>query len=272
VIDTPAQRIAERLRHCLKGGLPNTQVQRLVAARRALRGPSRRLRRLLWPAINARRLKRISSQRDLRLHLGCSEIRLDGFINVDVRLTDAVDLTLDLNRLRLTPGSVGCVYSNAFFEHLLRTSQLDHLEAVAESLDPSTGFVCYTGIPYFRNIAKFYLEGAPGTAGPVFDLYNVYRYTHGDPDRMPTWYYEQLHKSLFDETVLSELLERSSLRSYAMFVYAFPGDVNEVPVNMGFYATSRLVSAESIERACIQFLQDFDGRFVRLATVEFIHG
>jgi hypothetical protein len=49
-------------------------------------------------------------------------------------------------------------------------------------LEPG-GVVCYWGIPDFANIAWFYLERRPGIVGPVFDLFNVYRYTHGDPPK-----------------------------------------------------------------------------------------
>ena len=71
-------------------------------------------------------------------------------------------------------------FSNAFFEHLYRSSRGPHLQRIREALAPD-GACCYMGIPYFRNIARLYLERGPGTAGPVFDLFNVYRYTHGNP-------------------------------------------------------------------------------------------
>ena len=31
-------------------------------------------------------------------------------------------------------------------------------------------------------IARLYLAQAPGVLGERFDLFNVYRYTHGDPE------------------------------------------------------------------------------------------
>jgi hypothetical protein len=74
---------------------------------------------------------------------------------------------------------VSLAFSNAFFEHLYRDQRLPHLRRSRESLQPD-GACCYMGIPYVRNIATFYLEGGPGIIGPRFDLYEVYRYTHGD--------------------------------------------------------------------------------------------
>ncbi len=64
-----------------------------------------------------------------------------------------------------------------------------------ESLQDN-GICCYIGIPYFRNIAKLYIERGPGTRGPVFDLSNVYRYTHGDPEQVETSWLEQLNSNL----------------------------------------------------------------------------
>lgn len=55
-----------------------------------------------------------------RLHLGCGDKRLDGFVNVDIAPGPAVDLEAELGR---TPwpwedDSVDFIYANHFFEHL----------------------------------------------------------------------------------------------------------------------------------------------------------
>ena len=73
-----------------------------------------------------------------------------------------------------------------------------HLRRVRQAL-AADGVCCYIGIPYFPAIARLYVERGPGTASDVFDLYNVYRYTHGDPEGQAAWWLGQLHKSLFDE-------------------------------------------------------------------------
>ena len=110
------------------------------------------------------------------------------------------------------------------------------MRRIREALEPG-GACCYIGVPYFRNVARFYLEKAPGTLGPVFDLYNVYRYTHGDPEHQQAWWLGQLHKSLFDEDELAGLLREAGFESFVMFCYGYPGDDHELPVTMGFYAT-----------------------------------
>jgi len=116
-----------------------------------------------------------------RLHLGCGDKRLEGFVNIDVRATPATDLVLDMNDFTLDGAAIEVAYSNAFLEHLYRDKRIPHLTALRRALAPG-GAACYTGIPYFKAVARAYLEGAPGTFGERFDLYNAYRYTHGDPD------------------------------------------------------------------------------------------
>ncbi len=126
------------------------------------------------------------------------------------------------------------------------------------------------GIPYFRNIARLYVERGPGTASPVFDLYNVYRYTHGDPEGQQAWWIGQLHKSLFGEDELAALLAESGFGASVMFSYGYPGDFNEVPVTMGFYATREACAPAEVERRCLAFLQRFADTRIRLRTLEWL--
>ena len=176
---------------------------------------------------------------------------------------------MDLNVPRLAPGSVTLAFSNAFFEHLYRDKRLPHLARVRESLAVD-GVCCYIGLPYFRNVARFYLEGAAGTVGPRFDLYNVYRYTHGNPEHQPGWWLGQLHKSLFDEAELGGLLREAGFGSFVMFCYGYPGDTAELPVTMGFYAARSARSADRLREESREFLQRFADVRIRLATLQFL--
>jgi len=216
-----------------------------------------------------RRLAELQQGSGLRVHLGCGDDRQVDFINIDSRPTRATDLAMDLNRPAFARNSISFAFSNAFFEHLYRDSRLPHLRRIRKSL-AAEGACCYIGIPYFRNIARFYLEGGPGTAGPVFDLFNVYRYTHGNPEQAPTWWLGQLHKSLFDEDELSALLSESGFGSFVMFCYAYPGDRAEIPVTMGFYASRAPRPAEELRAECLAFLQRFADKRIRMATIEWL--
>jgi hypothetical protein len=205
------------------------------------------------------------------LHLGCGDDRLPGFVNIDCRYTPAVDLVMDLNVPAVPPGRVEAAYSNAFLEHLYRPSRVGHLRAVCRGLVPTSGFACYIGLPYFPNVARFYLERRPGTSQEVFDLFEVYRYTHGDPERVPTWWLAQLHKSLFDGPELAGLLVAAGFRAHALFTYAFPADRTPLPVTVGFYATRAPRPADALRAECREFLYQFPDK-VSLDTLEFIPG
>ncbi|MBW8862398.1 MAG: hypothetical protein JF601_08520 [Acidobacteria bacterium] len=219
--------------------------------------------------VNARRVAALQGQRSLRVHFGCGGDRLADYINVDYRRTPATDVTMDLNVPQLGKSTVALAFSNAFFEHLYRPQRLPHLRRVREVLEPA-GVCCYIGVPYFKNVARFYLEKAPGTLGPVFDLYNVYRYTHGDPEHQPSWWLQQLHKSLFDEDEMASLLGEAGFESYAMFCYGYPGDDHELPVTMGFYASRSPIPAESLREQCLAFLSRFADRRIRMSTLTWL--
>jgi predicted SAM-dependent methyltransferase len=218
---------------------------------------------------NRRRLAALQHRRSLRVHLGCGDDRLDGFVNIDARATDAVDVAMDLSLPSLADGSVSLAFSNAFFEHLYREARGPHLQRIRQALAPD-GVCCYIGVPYFPNIARLYVERGPGTVGPVFDLFNVYRYTHGHPEGQASWWLGQLHKSLFDESEVAALLAQSGFGAAVMFCYGYPGDVNEVPVTMGFYATCEAIGPAELRQRCLAFLERFADTRIRIATLEWL--
>lgn len=227
--------------------------------------------RMLPRALTTRaRAASLRRRQSLRVHLGCGDDRLPDFVNLDCRLTVAADAVIDLNKPRFGPQSLAFAFSHAFFEHLFRSERIAHLQGIFDALEPA-GVCCYIGIPYFRNIAKFYLERGPGTAGPVFDLYNVYRYSHGDPEQVPSWWLAQLHKSLFDEEELSLVLQTAGFRSFVLFCYGFPGDVHELPVSMGFYASRDHRPGEQLQSEVLSFLARFADQKVRMSTLEWIN-
>lgn len=233
---------------------------------------SRTFKRLrMWARTlrNPFRLAALQRQRSLRLHLGCGDDRLPGYVNIDNRATPAVDVAMDLSLPRLAEGSVAFAFSNAFFEHLFRQSRGPHLKRIRRAL-AADGACCYMGIPYFPNIARLYVERGPGTASEIFDLYNVYRYTHGDPEGQQAWWLGQLHKSLFDEEEVEALLSQSGFGAYVMFCYGYPGDVHEVPVTMGFYATCEAAAPAELREECLSFLRQFADTRIRLATLEWL--
>jgi predicted SAM-dependent methyltransferase len=205
-------------------------------------------------------------------HLGCGHQRLDGFVNVDIQETEVADLVLDLNTLADLPGgSADGFFSHAFFEHLYRDSRVPHLRAARERVR-SEGFLCYMGLPDFRRVAERYLSGARGVQGPVFDLFNVYRYTHGHPEMAGTDWLPQLHKSLFDVTEIDHLLRDAGYPSYVIFRYVFPSDPPGMDLSLGFYATPSRKPVPYLQSAAREFLRQFDGRFLNIETLTFDEG
>lgn len=206
-------------------------------------------------------------------HMGCGAQRLEGYVNADLHPTAATDVVLDLTSPRFPANvAVDGVFSHAFFEHLRRTARAPHLRALRDALEPE-GFVCYLGLPDFRRIAELYLAGGPGVVGPHFDLFNVYRYTHGDPEMNPDESWEaQLHKSLFDVNEIGLLLRDAGFPSYVVFRYVFPGDADATDLTLGFYASRSEIAQAELQAAARGFLEQFDGRFIRLETMVFEDG
>jgi predicted SAM-dependent methyltransferase len=238
---------------------------------RVARDIRNRLRMSVRLLRNRVRLGALQRERSLRVHLGCGDDRLPGFVNIDYRPTAAVDVAMDLSLPQLADGSVSLAFSNAFFEHLYRPARGPHLRRIRQALAPD-GACCYMGIPYFPNIARLYVERGAGTASEVFDLFNVYRYTHGDPEGQASWWLGQLHKSLFDEDELGGLLREAGFTSFALFCYGYPGDVNEVPVTMGIYAVAGAKPADRLRAECLEFLNQFADVRIRMATLEWLRG
>ncbi|MEA2362094.1 MAG: hypothetical protein QOD71_1239 [Thermoleophilaceae bacterium] len=204
-----------------------------------------------------------------RYNLGCGRTRLEGWTNVDIEPSEATDLVADLTEVTGIEDASGIV-SNAFFEHLPRGKRVAHLRSVRRAL-AADGFVCYLGLPNFRAIAELYLNGGPGTIGPVFNLYNAYWYTHGDPELVaPNAYFEQLHKSLFDTDEVAELLSDAGFPAFTSFSYAHPGD--PVAISLGFYATAGGQPVDELERDARALLAGFDGKFLDASSLAFVDG
>lgn len=56
----------------------------------------------------------------LKLHLGCGEIHLDDFINIDIIKTQAVDKIMDVRKLEYEDNSIEAIYSAHVLEHFTR--------------------------------------------------------------------------------------------------------------------------------------------------------
>ena len=145
-----------------------------------------------------------SFPRPLKLHLGCGNVRRDGWVNIDLVPTPATDLVGDVTRLvEFEDASVQEIRMEAVYEHLFRHERLAALKEWNRVLVPN-GTLSIDYIPDFDVIAEHYVNRRPGVLAPIFSLEEVYRYTHGDP---VAWNApEQLHKDVFTrESVTADM-------------------------------------------------------------------
>lgn len=169
------------------------------------------------------------------VHVGCNTMRIEGFVNVDARSTEAADVIHDCKDLCFLPdASTKLVFAHAFIEHLYRDQRVPFLADVHRALQDG-GEVFVMGIPDFETVAHGYLTRRVGNTSPLFDLFEVYRYTHGNPEHQTAWWQEQLHKSLFDQHELRVILGQAGFKAPAILRYAYKSEPNSV--NLGFVAT-----------------------------------
>ena len=174
-----------------------------------------------------------------KLHLGCGFTRLPDFVNVDCQATSTTDGVQDCSDLSwLPPASCDEVYSHAFMEHLTPDNIVPMLQCIRRGLTEN-GFCVMLGIPDFEEIAKAYLRKAKGNTGDVFDLREVYRYTHGDPTHIssPSAYLAQLHKTLFDIGVLEKMIADAGFSAWRIVRYRWADEPNAI--TFGFMSATQ---------------------------------
>ncbi len=191
----------------------------------------------------------------MNIQVGAGGVLIEGFKNVDIRDVPGVDIVADACELdTIKTGEVEILFGHAVFEHFFLGHQLAALREWKRVI-ARDGLLIMLAIPDFEAIARLYLNGASGVMGERFDLHNVYRYTHGEPEHatQPVWpvwratngkapkgWIPQLHKSLFDASYLRELLAECGFQSI-IFNYAYPGEKHAL--NLGFIATELPMNA-----------------------------
>ena len=125
--------------------------------RKLLRGWSP-FRRKLDPFI-IRNKYRLGFRRpqNLKLHLGCGHKHFDGYVNVDLWISEAADVVCDISKLPWPDNSAMVIESYHIIEHISHTKILDTLEEWYRIL--KTGGYFIIECPHFDEAIKQYLEG-----------------------------------------------------------------------------------------------------------------
>ncbi len=203
-----------------------------------------------------------------KIHIGCGDVRMPNYLNVDFRATKATDITHNCANLDIFPqNTYSVIFANAFLEHLYRKQCMMCLKSAQKILKPD-GVMVVLGLPDFRRIAQAYINKEEGIVSEKFDLFDVYRYTHGDPEQYPDWWLQQLHKSLFDRDKIATLLTQSGFRKYCIFRYFFGKE--KIPVSLGFLAFKKNPTQEYTIYQLKKLLSTF-GTKINLKTVEIIN-
>lgn len=91
----------------------------------------------------------------MKLHLGCGNKHLDGFLNVDIRKMDGVDLVDDITKLSsIENNSADIIYISHVLEHVGRREYMDVLKRWYDILKP--GGVLRIAVPDFEQVVKHY--------------------------------------------------------------------------------------------------------------------
>ena len=93
----------------------------------------------------------------IKLHLGCGNISLDGFINIDLLPSKSVDVVEDIRELKsFTEESVDLIYACHVLEHISRREYKKVLKRWYSLLKPSG--ILRLSVPNLREWFKYYFE------------------------------------------------------------------------------------------------------------------
>ena len=104
----------------------------------------------------------------VKLHLGCDDQHLDGYVNIDWLKTSATDLVLDITKLPYPDNSIKQIESYHVIQHLPRHNLERALGDWYRVLHPGGKLILE--YPDFDEIAKLYLAGDEKQLDRIFGL------------------------------------------------------------------------------------------------------
>ncbi|HEX75387.1 MAG TPA: methyltransferase domain-containing protein [Dehalococcoidia bacterium] len=136
---------------------------------------------------------------EIKLHIGCGDRYIPGFIHTDVRELPHVDFVTSADKLNMfEDNSVDLVYACHLLEHFRRNQTEDVLKEWYRVLKP--GGILRVAVPDFQKLVEVYLktENLKLILGPLF----------GRQD-----YPENTHYIVFDFAYLSEVLTKVGFKN-----------------------------------------------------------
>jgi predicted SAM-dependent methyltransferase len=95
--------------------------------------------------------------KEIKLHLGCGNKHIDGYINIDVRHLDGVDLIDNIKELKsFETNSVDVIYASHVLEHFGRNEYMSILTRWYDLL--KDGGILRVAVPDFEKIVEHYSE------------------------------------------------------------------------------------------------------------------
>jgi len=116
-----------------------------------------RVRRLVDPAMIKLTFRGVPTRSPVKLHLGCGPKRFDGYINVDMWMTEATDVICDIYELPWPTESIDVIESHHVIEHISHRKIEDTFRQWHRVLKP--GGHLYLETPHFDRTIKEYLAG-----------------------------------------------------------------------------------------------------------------
>jgi len=130
----------------------------------------------------------------IKLHLGCGDKHLDGYINIDFYESDATDQLIDINNIEqyYEPNSVDVIYMAHVLEHFERTQAQMLLDKLFEILKPLG--ILRLAVPDWDAIIERYNE--------TKNLKELLHILYGNHDRplgghFTVWSFDSLKADLF---------------------------------------------------------------------------
>lgn len=138
-----------------------------------------------------------------KIHLGCGDIILNGWINIDARNADHIHIHTDQIDLKeFADNSVGVIYLSHVLEHFDFNESLNLIELFFKKLKPGGALII--SVPDFNALVKVYSINS--------NLEIVKRALMGGQD-----YAYNYHKSVYNFELLNNMLDKCNFKQVELY-------------------------------------------------------